>query len=340
MHNSASGPDEATRPFDLLVIGDANPDLILHGGTLEPEFGQREALVGESHLVLGGSGAITAVGASRLGLRTAMAAAVGDDVFGRFMLDQLRAEGVDTGAMAVRSDLPTGVSVALARPDDRAILTARGAMAALDPGAINDTVLRSARHVHIASPFLQPLLRDGLERLVDRVHAAGATVSVDPGWDPEERWTPVAQAIGNLDLFLPNGQEAVHLARAATHALRPSSDGGGPAPADGVIDEELAAAHLLSTAGPLVIMKMGARGAAAVQGGQPPVVVDARPVEPLDATGAGDSFDAGFLTAWLDGLELQAAVRLGCACGALSTRGAGGTAAQPSRSEAEALVEA
>ena len=60
-------------------------------------------------------------------------------------------------------------------------------------------------------------------------------------------------------------------------------------------------------------------------------------VEPVDATGAGDSFDAGFLAARLAGEGLAGALALGCACGALSTRAAGGTAGQPTLAEARSF---
>jgi sugar/nucleoside kinase (ribokinase family) len=312
-------------PLDLLVVGDANPDLILHGGDIEPVFGQHERIVNHAALVLGGSGAITAVGAARLGLRTGMAAVVGNDVMGRFVLEELTAAGVDTAAVRVLDDTPTGISVALARPDDRAVLTARGTMAAFDPAAVSDDALRRTRHVHIASPFLQPKLRDGLMGLIVRAHAAGATVSLDTGWDPELRWTPVADALSMVDVLLPNAQEAEQLT-AATEAL-PAHRG------------PEAAAAALAARGPLVVVKLGAQGALAVLGSEVTRVAATR-VETVDATGAGDSFDAGFLTAWLEDADLTACLTLGCACGALSTRSAGGTAGQPSRIEAEAFAAA
>jgi ribokinase len=295
-----------TAPLDLLVVGDANPDLILYGGDIEPLFGQHERVVEHGDLVLGGSGAITAVGAARLGLRTAMAAAVADDV-------------------------PTGISVALARPDDRAVLTARGALTAFDPADIPDGLLRRTRHVHVASPFLQPGLRDGLDKLVARAHAAGATVSMDTGWDPEERWAPVATVAGAVDVLLPNAQEAVRLAAAAS----PASRAGRPPAAD----DPLAAARVLAARGPLVVVKLGANGAVAVHDGTS-VRGPAYRVRAVDATGAGDSFDAGFLAGWLGGGDLAYSLALGCACGALSTRRAGGTGGQPTRDEAESLMAA
>ena len=71
--------------FDILVLGDANPDLVLIGETVVPAFGQAERLVNDARMVVGGSGAIFACGAARLGLRVAFAGVVGDDIFGRFV---------------------------------------------------------------------------------------------------------------------------------------------------------------------------------------------------------------------------------------------------------------
>jgi sugar/nucleoside kinase (ribokinase family) len=315
----------STREFDLLVVGDANPDLIFSGGELEPVFGQRERLVGSSALVLGGSGAITACGAARLGLRTAMAACVGDDVFGDFMLAELTAAGVDVHAVRVLPGTPTGISVALARPDDRAVLTACGAMAAFDPAGVPTELLRRTRHVHIASPLLQPGLRDGLALLVARAHDAGATVSLDTGWDPEDCWTQLLAALATVDILLPNAQEVRRLASAADGRLGTDSL------------DAAAAATVLAAGGPLVVAKLGEEGALAARDGEI-VRVSAPRVDTVDAVGAGDSFDAGFLTGWLEGLDLTAALTLGCACGALSTRRPGGTAGQPTRAEADAMA--
>jgi sugar/nucleoside kinase (ribokinase family) len=287
--------------LDLLVVGDVNADLVLRGGDLVPSFGQREQLVDHAELVLGGSGAIVAAGAARLGLRVAMAGCVGDDALGRAMLAAL--DGVDVSAVRVGAQ-PTGVSVGLARPGDRAVLTALGALAELRAEDVPDGLLASARWVHVASPFLQP----GLDVAAIAARAAGTT-SLDPGWDPSERWELAWQG---FDVLLPNAQEAQRLA--------------------GEQDVE-AAARTLAAAGPLVVVKLGADGALADGG----VRVAAPLVDPVDATGAGDSFDAGFLAARLAGEDLASALALGCACGALSTRAAGGTAGQPTLAEARSF---
>ena len=117
--------------LDLVVIGDCNPDVLVLGDDVTPAFGQQEKLVDRVSLEIGGSAAITAVAAARLGLRVALVATVGRDPAGAFMLDQLAREGVDVRAVIVRDGIPTGMTVALSRGGDRAILTALGAIAAL-----------------------------------------------------------------------------------------------------------------------------------------------------------------------------------------------------------------
>jgi sugar/nucleoside kinase (ribokinase family) len=301
---------------DLLVVGDANPDLVLRGGDVEPRFGQREQLVEHADLTLGGSGAIVACGAARLGLDVAMVARVGDDELGRFTRERLREGGVGDEGVEAAAGLATGISVGLVRDGDRAVLTAAGALTALDPDAIPDSLLSGARHVHVASPFLQPQVATGLGRLVERARAAGATTSIDTGWDPAERWALPAEALRGADILFPNAEEAVRL-------------GGGGDPREG--------ARALAAAGPLVALKLGADGAAAFAGDET-AEAPAPAVDAVDATGAGDSFDAGFLAAWLAGEPLAGALALAVACGALSTRAAGGTAAQPTLSEARALT--
>jgi sugar/nucleoside kinase (ribokinase family) len=120
--------------FDLLFIGEINPDLILRGEDVVPAFGQAEQLLEEATLTIGSSAAIVACGAARLGLRTAFVGVAGDDLFGHFMLQAMAGRGVDTSACIVDPSLATGISVILARPDDRAILTFPGAMPATAAG--------------------------------------------------------------------------------------------------------------------------------------------------------------------------------------------------------------
>jgi sugar/nucleoside kinase (ribokinase family) len=324
VRSDTAGPElDSPGLLDLLVIGDCNPDVLALGADVTPDFGQREKLVDSISLIVGGSAAITAVAAARLGLRVALAAAVGADPAGEFMLRQLAAEGVETAAIVARPSVPTGMSVALSHGSDRAILTATGAMTSLTAGDVPRGLLRRVRHVHASSYFLlEQSLGPGLARLFAAARACGATTSLDTNWDPSGRWggDQLRTVLASIDLLLPNEEEAKRLSGedAVCNAL--------PA---------------LSASGPTVAVKLGARGAMCMDGPQPVVIrpPSALAGEFVDATGAGDCFNAGLIAGLLDGMSLPAAVGLGCATGSASTRGAGGTAAAPDRAAALALAE-
>jgi sugar/nucleoside kinase (ribokinase family) len=302
--------------LDLLILGDANPDLMLTGD-IEPAFGQMERLLDAAHLTVGGSGAIVACGAARLGLHVAFCGVVGDDHFGRYLRDELDRRGVDVRGLVVEPDGSTGVTVVLARPDDRAILTHPGTIGDLRAELIDPELLAAAAHIHVSSFFLQRRLAPDLLTLFERLRADGVTTSVDPNGDPTERWDGGLRALlPHTDVFLPNATEATHIA--------------------GTTSLEDAVISLAADAG-VVVAKAGSDGAVAARGDQlvrvPPPAVD-----PVDATGAGDSFDAGFLCSWLAGDPLERALAIANACGALSTRALGGVDAQPTLEEALALA--
>jgi sugar/nucleoside kinase (ribokinase family) len=309
----------AQRDLDLLVLGDVNPDLVLSDASLEVAFGQAETLVEGAELTIGGSGAIMACGAARLGLRTALAGLVGDDQFGAFMLEAVAARGVDVGGVAVDPGARTGLTVVLARPGDRAILTFPGAIATMSAERVDAALAARARHVHVSSFYLQNGLVAGLPALLRAVRAGGATTSVDPNWDPSGGWDGgLRDLLSEVDVLMPNAVEACRIGRD---------------------DDVERAAHALAQHGPLVAVKLGADGALAVPAGggsavraQPPRGLP----KPVDAVGAGDAFDAGLLAGLLAGEPLEDALALACACGALSLRAAGGTAGQPTLAEAMA----
>jgi sugar/nucleoside kinase (ribokinase family) len=305
---------------DLVVVGDCNPDVLVLGDDVTPAFGQQEKLVEGIWMVVGGSAAITAVAAARLGLSVALVAAVGADPAGNFLLGELSREGVGTAAVAVRDDAPTGMTIALSRGADRAILTSLGAVASLTTQDVPATLLARARHVHISSYFLlEHSLGPGLAALLMAARASGATTSLDTNWDPAGKWGDdhLLAALAHTDVLLPNETEALRITGEPTL---------------------LAAAQALTAAGPRLAVKLGERGALCADG---PVWHRAElpPVTPVDATGAGDCFNAGLIAGLLRGLALPEAAALGCAVGALSTQAAGGTASCPDLASALALAQ-
>jgi sugar/nucleoside kinase (ribokinase family) len=304
--------------IDVLVLGEANPDVVLRGGDLDPVSNQREALVDSATFTVGGSGAIFACSAARLGLRVAFVGVVGDDVLGRFMRGELEDRAVDTRGMLVREGRSTGISVVLSRPGDRGTYTVQGTIADLSAESVDRELLAAARHLHVASYFLQPALRPGLPGLLRDARSAGATTSLDPNWDPEEAWDGgLLDLLAHVDLFLPNAAEAARIV--------------------GKADVDAAAEALAGRAG-TVAVKLGEGGGLARRGAE---IVRARrfAVDVVDTTGAGDAFDAGFVFGLTRGWPLQRALSLANACGALSCRSVGGVDAQPTLEEALALIE-
>lgn len=304
------------REFDVLVIGELNADLILTGD-VTPVFGQVEKLVNDATLTIGSSAAIFACGAAKLGLRTAFIGTCGADEFGRYMLRELEGRGIDTQGVLINPVVKTGLTVHLSRGTDRAMLTYPGTIPLLRYADVDRGLFSRARHLHLASYFMLDSLRPDVPKLFQDAHAAGMTISLDTNYDPSEQWNAgLAQALNEVDVFLPNETE---LCRITRH------------------DSVEAALESLSQRVPLVAVKQGAAGATARQG-LARYQASSIPVQVVDTTGAGDSFDAGFIYGYLAGWELSRTLQFACVCGALSTQGRGGTGAQATVEQALAQL--
>src|SRR5262249_45506216 len=151
--------------------------------------------------------------------------------------------------------------------------------------------------VHVSSYYLQPRLRATLEPLLLAARDGGASVSVDPNWDPDETWDGGLLALlPLLDYLFVNEQEARLIGRR---------------------DDAPDAARALSSEGPAVVVKLGASGGLLVSGAET-IRAPALPRAVVDTTGAGDSFVAGFLCALMAGWEPARCLQLACVCGSLS----------------------
>jgi sugar/nucleoside kinase (ribokinase family) len=301
-------------PTRVLVIGDANPDLLLRGDVV-PAFGQREQLLDAAELVIGGSAAITAHALARLERPVALLAAIGMDALGAGQRRELAAAGVDTSALIERADLATGVTVVLSRGEDRAILTYPGAIPTLTAADVEQTLGATGPcHMHVAAVYLQPDLLAELPAVLGRARAGGCTVSLDTNDDPAGTWLGTAELLPHVDVLLPNRTEVLALA------------GEGH-------DDPRTAAAALARRGPLVVVKDGGAGAFAVSPHGAVTSVPGREVALVDSTGAGDTFDAAFLDAWLDALPLTDCLVRAVHAGSCAVRAVGGTAGQPSRTQ-------
>lgn len=305
-----------TRDFDVVAVGDLNADLIL-AGDVTPVFGQVEKLIDDATLTMGGSTSIFACGAARLGLRVAFVGKVGRDPIGDYLLDTLQARGIDIAGVHRDDRVKTGLTTVLSRGVDRAMLTYLGTLGILAYADVDWSIVERARHLHMGSYYMLDTLRPNVPRLFGEAQARGLSVSLDTNYDPTEQWDGgIAAALAHVDIFLPNETEARAIGRGATW------------------QEGLD--HLANMV-PTVALKRGGDGAIARRGAE---IAEARPlpVTVVDTTGAGDSFNAGFVYGHLAGWSLQRTVDFAAACGSASTRAAGGIDSQPTVEEAVELL--
>lgn len=283
--------------LDVITAGELYIDLILSGLDHWPQPGE-EALAEHLHRGPGGGAAITAIGLAKLGMRAGVLGAVGED--GAWMVEELRRNGVDTARIATIGGESTGTTVAVSNAVDRAFFTHPGAnreFAEVARAAILD-----APHVHWAGAA-DPELFEQFD----------GTVSLDVGFAQANRDT--MDALPLVDLFFPNEVEAARMT--------------------GEREPEAMLRAFEKASARSVVLKMGQRGSAMLVENRLLYLASPR-VTAIDTTGAGDSFDAGFLFSWLRGKDPEECLRLGNLCGALSTR-APGIGAFPDRKEIACL---
>lgn len=300
----------------ILFVGEINLDIILKGFSNFPAPG-REVLVEDCAVALGSSCIITAAGLVKLGDSATYFGQAADDLAGRFCLNRMSELGLDVSHVKLLGRLKTGVTVSLVAGGDRSFISYLGATTALTATDIGDGLFGGLDHLHSSSFFLQAGLRPGFADLYARATAHGLTTSLDPACDPLNKWQGLDAVLPQLDVFLPNEMELQCIT--------------------GERDPERAL-HLLQNGRTVTAVKLGENGAMALEKDRI-VSVEAPSVEPLDPTGAGDCFNAGFLHAWLRKHSLPEALKLGVACGSYATLGLGGTGAQPSEPEALEFFE-
>jgi sugar/nucleoside kinase (ribokinase family) len=292
--------------FDITIAGELNLDLILYG-LPEQLLPERELLADHMMLTLGSSSAIVAHNLSALGSRVGFQSRIGDDSLGRIALDRLRESGVDVSKVrVVTGQTSTGLTVILHHEQWRNILTYMGTIAELSWEDLDLDYLADSRHFHFSSYFLHKALRPRVEELFRFLKAKGLTISLDTNDDPDDRWAAgLDQILRHVDVFLPNEREACKAA--------------------GSEDLEEAIGKL-SRFVPLLIVKLGRKGALAQKGSER-ITAASKPVTAVDSVGAGDSFDAGFLNEYVRGSDLGTCLASGNRAGALSTTRPGGTEA-------------
>jgi len=292
--------------FDVTIAGEINLDLILYGLPEQMPV-ERELLATGFQVTLGSSSAIVAHNLASLGLKVGFATRVGSDELGKLALERLAESGVDLSEVQFSTGpLGTGVTVLLPHGNERHILTYLGTMAEMATDDLPMEYLTASRHFHLSSLYLQRALQPGLAGLLRQLKLAGLTISLDTNDDPDNMWGGILDEILDLvDILLPSEGELIRMAGAST------------------LEQAL---EIVGRRVPTIVVKCGSKGAL-VQNKAIRQRVPGVSVVPVDTIGAGDSFNAGFLSAYLRGASLIEAARIGNITGALSTLASGGTEA-------------
>ena len=305
--------------FDVCVVGEINPDLILYGlpKLLKPE---EETLVEGFRFTLGSSSAIFAHNLAVLGTRVAIVSKIGDDALGKMAADWLASAGVDLSRVRrAASGTATGLSVILNQPEHRFILTYPGTMFELTFADLDLDFIFSARHLHVSSFFLHRALRPRMAELFREAKTRGLSTSLDTNDDPEGRWAGhLSEVLPYVDILFPNEREAKKIAG---------------------IEDLNQAIDKLARVCRCVVVKLGAAGAVARKG-QERWRRGGMRVEWKDVVGAGDSFDAGYIHRFLQGATPEECLEFADLAGAFSTTHEGGTEAFRDRDAVSAFFRA
>ena len=291
--------------FDITIAGELNLDLILYGYPEEIPV-ERELLADGFKVTLGSSSAILAHNLAALGARVGFVTCTGNDDLGRIARERLAGRGVDLTHARILDSTGTGVTIILPHGKTRHMFTYAGTIASITLPDLDMDYLASAPHFHLSSLYLQRGLTADVPQLFRQLKQAGLTISLDTNDDPDDSWGyPLEEILPLVDVFLPNERELLRITGKRTLE---------------------AALDALSPQVRCVAVKCGARGSV-VKTADAFVSADPVPVTPVDTIGAGDSYNAGFLFAWLQGLGLAECARAGNITGGLSTLRPGGTEA-------------
>ncbi len=299
-------PNNMNKEFDVIVVGELNVDLIMNKLDRFPEVG-KEILARQMTLTLGSSAAIFASNISSLGARVAFIGKIGKDKFGEVVLESLQNNDVDVSMIIQDENCGTGATIILNVEEDRANTTYPGAMDLLTINEISEEDLSRAKHLHFSSFFLQPGMRDGVGKLFRTAQKLGLTTSFDMQWDPEEEWNlAVEEILPHVNVFLPNENELMYLSgkndlNEAINFIKKYTD--------------------------ILAIKSGNQGSTVCFGDEIINLPAFLNESVVDAIGAGDSFNAGFIYKFIMGNSIPECQEFGNLTGAMSTTDAGGTSA-------------
>jgi sugar/nucleoside kinase (ribokinase family) len=292
--------------MDVIVVGELNVDIILNKIEGFPEIG-KEILTDEMIVTLGSSSAIFASNLSTLGANVGFIGKIGCDNFSNTVMDSLNSKNIDTSQIIKSKVYNTGATIVLNYDQDRAMVTYPGAMAELTVDEVDFDFMAQYKHLHLSSPFLQPKLKDGIIRLFQKAKELGLTTSLDPQWDPSEKWEiDLDELLPYVDVFLPNIKEILALTRTNT------------------LGNALA---MVKPFGKCTVVKNGEHGVVCQ-------IIDELIIQPaflnnqvVDCIGAGDTFNSGFISKYIQKATIPECLEFGALTGAINTTMSGGIGA-------------
>lgn len=298
------------RKFDVIALGELNVDLILNNIEGEPEVG-KEKFAHEMTLTLGSSTAIFAANVAALGMKTAFVGLIGKDSFGNLVKSSLQEKGVDTSLLIETGETPTGATIVMNYGEDRANLTYQGTMDKMSLDDIDLEVFKQTKHLHISSIFMQSGIKRDLVKILELARKNGETTSLDVQWDPKEEWNFDYKTILPLvSVFIPNEKELMLLTNS---------------------DELETAIEKIRPYINACVVKRGSKGSLLINKDTQNEMPAFLNTNVVDAIGAGDSFNAGFISQFIQGNSLIECQRVGNLTGAINTTAAGGTGAFSSK---------
>lgn len=309
--------------IDIACVGILVADVLAKPVDHLPEKGLLQ-LVDSIELFTGGNAMTAALNISKIGFSSAVCGKVGNDFWGAFLRERLSEQGVSTNGLKMDAHKQTSVSVALSAADgERTFLHCPGANAAFTLDDVDWSVIERSSTVFVTGTFLLGAF-DGAQtaEFLKRCRNMGKITALDVCWDSTGRWSALLDdAMPYIDYFMPSVDEARLIAKR-----------------DGV--REMAAEFFRKGAGS-VIIKMGAEGCYAQQSpsSEGRFVPACGHVVPIDTTGAGDSFCAGFLSALTHGDSFWESVRFANAAGAHCVMEKGATTGMKSYAEIRRFLD-
>lgn len=305
--------------FDAVTLGDVNVDILARVPSYPPLGG--DSLAEKVDIRAGGSAANTAIVLSKFGLSVAIVARVGEDVFADYAVADLREADVSLDCLQREPDATTGLVFAAVTPDgERTFFSCRGANARTTPELADQDHIRQAQVLHVSGyALVESPQRDAARQAIEVAHQAGVPVTVDVG--VEVMTTEREDMVAMLSMV-----SMVYANRAAAEWLT------------GERSAEQAVKALLSRGPEIVGLKLREQGC--MIGSDTELLrVPAFTVNPVDGTGAGDTFDAGLILGRLAGLSLRESGLLANALGALATTVVGAGISLPDPKAALSFLE-